>query len=127
MTPDNVKYTETHQWARKDDNVAVIGITDYAQEQLGEVVYLDLPQVGDEVTAGEVMGSVESVKSISDLYSPVTGKVTKVHDELLDEPAKINEDTFGEGWMIEVEMSDPAEYDALLTAAEYAAKLGNLH
>src|SRR5689334_10004606 len=82
MYPDNLKYTETHQWVRAEGNVVTVGITNYAQEQLGEVVYLDLPQVGDDLTAGEVMGSVESVKSISDLYSPVSGTVVEVNDAL---------------------------------------------
>ena len=123
MYPDNVKYTNTHQWVRLEDGIAVIGITDYAQEQLGEVVYLDLPQVDDELTAGEVMGSVESVKSISDLYCPVSGKVVEVNEPLMDEPAKINSDPYNDGWMVKVEMNAPTEYEGLLTAAEYQAKL----
>lgn len=122
MNPDTLKYSATHQWVRRDDSVAVIGITDYAQEQLGEVVYLDLPQVDDDLTTGEVMGSVESVKSISDLYSPVSGRVIEVNEALMDEPAKINEDPY-EAWMVKIEMTAPSEYDALLTAAEYQAKL----
>jgi glycine cleavage system H protein len=123
MYPDNLKYSETHQWVRVEDGMAVVGITDYAQEQLGEVVYLDLPQVDDELTAGEVMGSVESVKSISDLYAPVTGKVVEINEALLDEPAQINADPYGEAWMVKVEMSSPEEYDGLMTAAEYEATL----
>jgi len=122
MYPDNLKYSATHQWVRVDDGVAVVGITDYAQEQLGEVVYLDLPQVGDELTAGEVMGSVESVKSISDLYSPVSGKIIEVNEPLMDEPAKINQDTY-EAWMVKLEMTTPTDLDGLLTSAEYQAKL----
>lgn len=123
MYPADLKYTETHQWARIEGNTAVVGITNYAQEQLGEVVYLDLPQVGDEVTAGEVMGSVESVKSISDVYCPVSGKVIAVNEPLMDEPAKINEDPYGEAWMVKIEMSNPSEADALLNATDYEAKL----
>jgi len=122
MYPDNLKYSASHQWVRVEDDIAVVGITDYAQEQLGEVVYLDLPQVGDELTAGEVMGSVESVKSISDLYAPVSGKVIEVNDPLLDEPAKINEDTYA-AWMVKIEMVSATDLDGLLTAAEYQAKL----
>jgi glycine cleavage system H protein len=123
MYPDDVKYNETHQWVRKDGNVATIGITHYAQDQLGEVVYVDLPQVDDELAAEEVMGSVESVKSISDLYTPVSGKVVEVNEALIDEPAKINEDPYGAGWMVKIDMANPDEYDSLQTAAEYQAKL----
>ena len=122
MYPDNLKYSESHQWVRVEDGMAVVGITSYAQEQLGEVVYLDLPQVDDELSAGEVMGSVESVKSISDLYAPVSGKVVEVNDPLLDEPAKINEDAYS-AWMVKIEMANPSDVDGLLTAAEYQAKL----
>lgn len=123
MNPETLKYNESHQWARREDNIAVIGITDYAQEQLGEVVYLDLPQVGDDLTTDVEIGSVESVKSISDLYTPVSGKVVEINEALLDEPAKINADPYGEAWMVKIEMNDPAEYDGLLTAAEYEATL----
>ena len=123
MYPDNLKYSESHQWTRREGNVAIIGITDYAQEQLGEVVYLDLPQVDDDITTGEVMGSVESVKSISDIYSTVSGRVIEVNEVLLDEPAKINEDAYGAGWMVKIEMSNTSDYENLLTAAEYQAKL----
>ena len=122
MYPDNLKYSESHQWVRVEDGMAVVGITSYAQEQVGEVVYLDLPQVDDELSAGEVMGSVESVKSISDLYAPVSGKVVEVNDPLLDEPAKINEDAYS-AWMVKIEMANPSDVDGLLTAAEYQAKL----
>ena len=90
MYPDNLKYTSTHQWVRVESGIAVVGITDYAQEQLGEIVYVELPQEGDELTAGEMMGSVESVKSISDLSSPVSGRVIAVNEPVLDDPAMIN-------------------------------------
>ncbi|HEY3376677.1 MAG TPA: glycine cleavage system protein GcvH [Armatimonadota bacterium] len=123
MNPDNLKYTETHQWVRVEGNVAVVGITSYAQEQLGEIVYLDLPQVGDDVTTGEVMGSVESVKSISDVYTPISGKVVEVNEPLMDEPGKINADPYGDAWMVKVEMANPAEAEGLLSAADYQAKL----
>ena len=123
MTPENLKYNDSHQWALITDGIAVIGVTDYAQEQLGEVVYVELPQLGDEVTAGEVMGSVESVKSISDLISPVSGKVIEVNEPLLDDPAQINKDPYGDAWMVKIEMSNLAEADSLLSAADYQAKL----
>jgi len=123
MNPENLKYSDSHQWVGVEGLVATIGITAYAQEQLGEVVYVELPQVGDELAAGEVMGSVESVKSVSDLYNPVAGKVIAVNDELLDEPARINSDPYAAGWMVKIEMSNPLDYQGLLTAVEYQAKL----
>ena len=121
--PENNMYTENHAWARIDGNIAVIGITDYAQEQLGEVVYVDLPQLEDDVVSGEVMGSVESVKSISDIYSPVSGKIIEVNEPLIDEPGNINKDVYGEGWLVKIEMANPAEAETLLSAADYQAKL----
>lgn len=123
MYPDSLKYSESHVWVRQEGNVAILGITSYAQEQLGEVVYLELPQTDDELAAGDRMGSVESVKSISDLYSPVSGKVVAVNEELLDEPGKINADPYEAGWLVKIEMSTPADVDALLSAADYQAKL----
>jgi glycine cleavage system H protein len=123
MNPENLKYTDTHQWARIEEGVAVVGVTSYAQDQLGEIVYVELPQVGDEVTAGEVMGSVESVKSISDINSPVSGKVIEVNEPLMDEPAKINQDPYGDAWMVKIDMVNPAEAEMLLSAADYQMKL----
>jgi len=123
MYPANLKYSEAHVWARAEDGIAVVGITHHAQDQLGDVVYLSLPQVGDDVVAGEVMGSVESVKTISDLYAPVSGSVVEINEPLLDEPGTINADPYGGGWMVKIEMSSAAEYDGLLTAAEYQEKL----
>ena len=123
MYPENLKYTSTHQWVSDEGGVVTVGITSYAQEQLGDVVYVDLPQIGDEVTAGEVMGSVESVKSISDLYSPVTGKIIEVNEPLMEEPITINNDPYGQAWMVKIEMTNPSEIDGLLSAADYQAKL----
>lgn len=123
MYPENLKYTNSHQWVSTEGIVITVGITNYAQEQLGEVVYIDLPQVGDEVTAGEVMGSVESVKSISDLYSPVTGKIIEVNEPLMDEPATINSDPYGAAWMVKIEMANPSELEGLLSAVDYQATL----
>lgn len=123
MYPESLKYTENHVWVAAENGVATVGITAHAAEQLGEVVYLDLPQVGDELTAGEAMGSVESVKSVSDLFSPVSGKVIEVNEPLLDEPAKINESAFTDGWMLKIEMSNLADFGGLLSAGDYQAKL----
>ena len=123
MYPDNLKYTATHQWVRVEGGIAVVGITDFAQEQLGEIVYVALPQEGDDLTSGEVMGSVESVKSISDLYSPVSGRVVAVNESVQDDPPMINKDTYGEAWLAKIEMSVPTELDGLLSVVEYQAKL----
>ncbi len=122
MYPNDLKYTSTHQWVRVEGNIAVIGITQYAQEQLGEIVYIDLPRPDDDMTSGEVMGSVESVKSISDLYTPVSGKVIEINEDLIDEPAKINEDPYV-SWMVKIEMSASSELNGMLTAVEYQSKL----
>lgn len=122
MYPNDLKYTTTHQWVRVEGNIAVIGITQFAQEQLGEIVYLDLPRPDDDMTAGEVMGSVESVKSISDLYTPVSGKVIEINEALIDEPGTINSDSYA-AWMVKIEMSAPSELNGMLTAIEYQAKL----
>lgn len=119
--PANVKYIETHQWVRVEgDGTATVGITDFAQEQLGDVVYIGLPDVGVTVNGGEEAGVAESVKSASDVFSPVTGEVLEVNETLEDEPEKVNEDPYGEGWMFKVKLADPGELDSLLDAEAYA-------
>ena len=118
--PANYRYTREHEWIQLDGNIGTIGITDYAQNSLGDIVYVDVPKVGDPVTANQTFGSVESVKAVSDLYSPVTGKVSATNDELKISPDKINE-TPHEAWIIKVELSDPAEFEKLLDAAAYEA------
>ena len=118
--PDELKYTKEHEWASIEGNSVTVGITDYAQDALGEIVYIELPGEGDEVTKGEPFGAVESTKSVSDLYAPVSGEVIGVNEMLLDSPEVINEDPYGEGWMIKVRMYDPAELDDLMNAEEYA-------
>jgi glycine cleavage system H protein len=119
MYPQELKYEREHVWVRVEGDTAVVGITDFAQDQLGEVVYVDLPEEGDESVAGETFGEIESVKSVSDLYAPVSGEIVKVNDALDDAPETVNEDCYGEGWMIEVRMTDAAEVDDLLSAEEY--------
>ncbi|MDQ0287568.1 glycine cleavage system H protein [Desulfofundulus luciae] len=119
MYPDDLKYSKDHEWIRVEENRGTVGITFYAQESLGDVVYVDLPQVGDEVAAGESFGTVESVKSVSDLYSPVSGKVVEVNQGVIDHPDLINKDPYGDGWLIMVEMSDPGELDDLMDAKAY--------
>src|SRR5882762_1557662 len=116
--PKNLKYTKDHEWARKDGAKITVGVTAHAQEALGDVVYVELPKVGAPVTAGKQFGVVESTKAVSDLFSPVSGKVSKVNDALTKEPATINSDPFGAGWIIEIEASG-AEYDGLLDADAY--------
>ena len=116
--PANYRYTREHEWIAVDGNIGTIGITDYAQNSLGDIVYVDMPKVGDSVTANATFGSVESVKAVSDLYSPVSGTVTAANDVLKTEPDKINSAPH-ETWIIKVELSDPSEFDALLDAATY--------
>lgn len=115
---DDRKYAESHEWVKVDGDIATIGISDYAQHALGDVVYVDLPEVGDEVAAGEDFGAVESVKAASDLLSPVSGEVVEVNEALEDAPEMLNADAFG-NWIIKVKLSDPGELDALLDAAAY--------
>jgi len=119
--PDDLKYSREHEWARVEGNRVVVGITDYAQRELGEIVYVELPEVGTEVEQMEAFGTVESVKAVSDLYAPVSGEVVEINGALEDDPGLINTDTYGEGWMLVVEMSDPDELDELMNAEEYAA------
>ncbi len=123
-SPDDRKYTKEHEWVMVDDAAAksaVAGITDYAQDQLGDIVYFELPKVGDPVTHLGKMGEVESVKAVSDLFSPVDGVVTEINEKLLDHPELVNEDPFGEGWLIKVTMDDAAEADGLMSAQDYDA------
>lgn len=117
--PEDLHYSKDHEWVRVEGDVALVGITDYAQNSLGDVVYVELPKVGEEFAANESFGSVESVKAVSEVFSPVSGKVAEVNEALNDEPEKVNVDPYGEGWMIKVRMSNPGEVDSLLTAAEY--------
>jgi glycine cleavage system H protein len=117
-----LRYTPEHEWIRKEDGA--IGITDFAQHELGDVVFVDLPRVGAAVTAGKPFGSVESVKAVSDLFAPVSGKVLAVNDALAADPARINSDPFGGGWLIKVRPDAPGDVDALMSDADYAAHTG---
>ena len=116
---DGLRYSDSHEWVKVDGDIATIGISDYAQHALGSIVYVDMPEVGDEVTAGEDFGAVESVKAASDLISPVSGEVVEINEALEDQPELVNTDAF-ENWIIKVRLSDTAELDALLDAAAYA-------
>jgi glycine cleavage system H protein len=124
MFPDNLRYTRTHEWVRQEGDSAVMGITDHAQHELGDIVYLDLPLVGKAITAQGELGAVESVKAASDLYSPVSGTVTAVNDQAVKDSSIVNKDPYGEGWMIKIKLANPTELDGLLTAAQYKTLLG---
>ncbi|MGI9951164.1 glycine cleavage system protein GcvH [Moorellaceae bacterium AZ2] len=117
--PVHLRYSKDHEWVEVEGNRARIGITDYAQQSLGDIVFVELPQVGDELTAQDSFGVVESVKSASDVYTPVSGKVVAVNEALLDSPQLINSDPYGKGWLIEIEMLDPSEVENLLDAESY--------
>ena len=116
--PANYKYTKEHEWIQADGAKGIVGITDYAQNSLGDIVFVDLPKVGDKVEAGKIFGSVESVKAVSDLYSPASGTVTEINEELKDAPEKINADA-NNTWLIKIDLSSAAEVDSLLAAADY--------
>jgi glycine cleavage system H protein len=120
MYPDDLKYTREHEWARAEGDRATIGITDYAQEALGDIVYVDVPPVGTAVSSGEAFGEVESTKSVSDLYSPVSGTIVERNDELDKSPELINSDPYGQGWLVVVQMTDADELDQLMEADAYA-------
>ena len=119
MLPDDLKYTREHEWVRVSDNVARIGITDYAQEALGDIVFVTLPEAGATVEVGQSFGEVESTKSVSDVYAPVAGTVARRNEALDDQPELVNSDPYGEGWMVEIELSDPGAVDGLLDADAY--------
>ena len=116
---DSVKYQKSHEWARNDGDLVVVGISDYAQDSLGDVVFVELPEAGATIKKGESFGVVESVKSASDLFMPVGGEIAEVNDSLSDTPETVNESPFGDGWMIKIKPTDVSEYDALLSAADY--------
>lgn len=117
--PDELRYQESHEWTTVDETGVRIGISDFAQDELGDVVFVELPDEGDELTKDDTFGVVESIKAVSDLYAPVSGEVTAVNEDLFNQPELVNEDPFEDGWMIELEPSDPNEFDELLSAEEY--------
>ena len=121
--PTDLRYLDSHEWARVDDGTARIGISDFAQDELGDVVFVDLPGEGEDVTAGEDFGVVESIKAVSDIYAPVSGTVTAVNDDLVDAPELINEAPYGDGWLVEVDLADDPGLDHLLSAEAYEAKI----
>ena len=122
--PANLKYSNDHEWCRVEGDVAVIGITDYAQSQLGDIVFVDVPTVGETIEANEVFGSIEAVKTVSDAFTPVGGEVLEFNEAVEADSSLVNKDPYGEGWLIKIKMSNPAEVDALLDAAAYEALIG---
>ena len=117
--PADLKYTKDHEWTRVDGDVAYVGITDYAQGELGEIVFVDITTEGEVVAKEEVFGTIEAVKTVSDLFMPVSGEVIEANAELDDKPELVNEDVYGNGWLIKISVSDPSELDELMSAAEY--------
>lgn len=117
--PDELKYTEEHEWVLVDDEIATVGITDFAQDQLGDVVFVELPEVGDQLELGKPLGVVESVKAVSDVYAPLTGEVVEINVDLPDEPEMLNTSPYEDGWMIKIKLADPDELDGLMDAADY--------
>ncbi|MDD3196624.1 MAG: glycine cleavage system protein GcvH [Paludibacter sp.] len=122
--PTNLKYTKEHEWIRVEGNTAVIGITDYAQGELGEIVFVEVETIGETLEEGTVFGTVEAVKTVSELFMPVSGVVEEVNPALEDAPELVNNDPYGEGWMIKITLADAAQVDQLMTAEEYAALIG---
>ncbi len=123
--PDNLKYTQDHEWIRlEDDNqTAVVGITDFAQQELGDIVYIEIETEGDDISSGEIFGTVEAVKTVSDLFMPLSGNVAEVNPELMDSPELVNEDPYGKGWMIKITLSE-SDLSSLLTSEQYAGLIG---
>lgn len=122
--PSNLKYTKDHEWVKVEGSVATIGITDFAQRELGDIVYIDINTVGDEVAKDDVFGTVEAVKTVSDLFMPITGTVTEINAALNDNPELVNSDPYGDGWMVKVDVADLAHVDDLLDAAAYQTLVG---
>ncbi|MEQ8358453.1 MAG: glycine cleavage system protein GcvH [Cytophagales bacterium] len=121
--PKDLKYTDDHEWVRVEGNVATIGVTDYAQQELGDVVYVDITELDEDLNQKDVFGSVEAVKTVADLFMPVSGKVIELNEDLESSPESVNDDPYGAGWMIKIEMSNPSELDSLLDAASYEGSI----
>lgn len=122
--PQDLRYTKEHEWVRAEGGVGTIGITDHAQKELGDIVYVDLPKVGAKIEQGKSLGSVESVKAVSDIYSPVSGEIAEVNESLAQAPEKLNQDPHGAAWLVKIRMSAPDEVEKLLSAADYQAYVG---
>lgn len=121
--PADLRYTKDHEWARVDGELLTIGITDYAQGELGDIIFVELPEVGSSVAIGESIGTIEAVKTVSDIFSPVSGEIIETNSDLTDRPEEINADPYGGGWIVKIKTSDPSELDQLLSAEEYQDSL----
>jgi len=121
MCPENLAYTKEHEWVRVEEDIVVVGITDYAQDQLGDVVYVELPEIGSQLIRSEVCGTIESVKTVSDLYAPISGEVVKINEILDDAPELINNEPYGGGWIVEIQINDKDEFENLLSSEDYEA------
>ena len=124
MYPDNFRYTKEHEWVQADGDAGTVGITDHAQQELGDIVYVDLPKVGSRIDAGKSLGSVESVKAVSEIYSPVSGEITEINESLADAPEKLNSDPHGDAWLVKIRLSNPEEMQRLMSAADYQSYVG---
>ena len=124
MYPENFRYTKEHEWVLVEGDTGTIGITHHAQEELGDIVYVDLPKVGSHVEQGKSLGSVESVKAVSDVYSPLSGEVVEINESLADAPEKLNEDPHGAAWLVKIRLSAPGEAEGLMSAADYQSYVG---
>ena len=122
--PDILRYTKDHEWIKLEGDIATIGITDYAQKELGDIVYVEVETIGKELSAGDVFGTVEAVKTVSDLYMPIRGTITELNPELTKAPELVNNDPYGKGWMIKVKVNNPADVDSLMDAAAYKVMVG---
>ncbi len=118
-TPDDCRFLDSHEWARREQDTVRVGVSDFAQDELGDVVFVELPAEGDSVTSGDDFGVIESIKAVSDLYAPVSGTVVAVNDDLVDAPELVNEEPYGDGWMLDVEIDDESELEELLSSDEY--------
>jgi glycine cleavage system H protein len=124
MYPENFRYTKEHEWVRVEDGIATMGITDHAQNELGDIVYVDLPKLGSNVEKGKALGTVESVKAVSEIFSPATGEVTEINASLADAPEKLNDDPHGEAWLVKIRVRSQEDLAGLMSAAEYEAYVG---
>jgi glycine cleavage system H protein len=123
--PENVKYTKDHEWVRVEGDIALVGITDFAQSELGDIVYVEIETLGEEIAREEIFGTVEAVKTVSDLFMPLSGKIVEVNPGLISDPENVNKDPYGEGWMIKIKIKDKSEMEKLLSAVDYKTLIGH--